>query len=153
MTMTTDYTKPYPPPQPPPRMQSPPPAKSGSSGCLKGALIGCGVLFLLGAAGVAALFLFVFGAIKSSHVYTEAVRRAQSNPQVIARPGTPIETGWWVSGNVNIHNESGNAEITIPIHGSKASATIHAGATEENNNWKFTRLVVEGGGPPIDLLQ
>lgn len=148
--MTTDYTKPYTPSQPP-RMQSPPP--SGSSGCLKGALIGCGVLFLLGVAGVAALFFFVFGAIKSSHVYTEAVHRAQANPQVIARLGTPIEPGWWVSGNVNIKNDSGQAQITIPIHGPKASATIHADAIEENSSWKFTRLVVEGGGPPIDLTQ
>jgi hypothetical protein len=148
--MTTDYTKPYAPPQSP-RMQSPP--KSGGSGCLKGALIGCGVLILLGAAGAAALVFFVFGAIKSSSVYTEAVRRAQSNPQVIARLGTPIEPGWWVSGNVNIHNDSGTAQITIPIHGPKTSATIHADAIEENNSWKFTRLVVEGGGPPIDLAQ
>jgi Cytochrome oxidase complex assembly protein 1 len=151
--MTTDYTKPYEPPQPP-RMQSPPPPKSGGgSGCLKGALIGCGVLILLGAAGVAGLVVFVFGAIKSTHVYTEAVRRAQSNPQVIARLGTPIEPGWWVSGNVNIHNDSGTAQISIPIHGPKVSATIHADAIEENSSWKFTRLVVEGGGPPIDLAQ
>lgn len=150
--MTTDYTKPYMPPQPP-RMQSPPPSASGGSGCLKGALIGCGVLLLLGVAGVAALVFFVFGAIKSSYVYSEAVRRAQSNPQVMARLGTPMETGWWVSGNVNIHNDSGHAQITIPIHGPKARATIHADAVEESNNWKFTRLVVEGGGPPIDLAQ
>jgi hypothetical protein len=149
--MTTDYTKPYTqPPQPP--IQSPPPRASGGSGCLKGALIGCGVLILLGVAGFGALFFFVFSAIKSSYVYTEAVRRAQSNPQVIARLGTPIESGWWVSGNVNIKGQSGNAEISIPIHGPKANATIHADATQENSNWKFTRLVVEGGGPPIDLL-
>jgi hypothetical protein len=149
--MTTDYTKPY-TPQPPP-MQLPPPPRSGGSGCLKGALIGCGVLFLIFVVFVAGLFVFVFNAIKSSYVYSEAVRRAQSNPQVIARLGTPIETGWWVSGNVNIKGQSGQAQISIPIHGPKASATIHADATQENSNWKFTRLVVEGGGPPIDLLQ
>ena len=150
--MTTDYTKPYTPPQSP-RMQSPPPPPaSGGSGCLKGALIGCGILLLIGVAGVTALFVFIFSAIKSSYVYSEAVRRAQSNPQVIARLGTPIETGWWVTGTMNVHGQSGNAEISIPIHGPKANATIHADATEENSNWTFTRLVVEGGGPPIDLL-
>jgi Cytochrome oxidase complex assembly protein 1 len=133
-------------------MQPPPPPRSGGSGCLKGALIGCGILLLISVVFVAGVFFFVFSAIKSSYVYSEAVRRAQSNPQVIGRLGTPIETGWWVSGTMNIKGQSGHAEISIPIHGSKANGTIHADANEENSNWKFTRLVVEGGGPPIDLL-
>ena len=148
--MTTDYTRPYTPPQGP-GMQPAPQAKT--SGCLKGALIGCGLLILITVIFVVGLVVFVFSAIKSNYVYREAVRRAQSNPQVIARLGTPIETGWWVSGNVNIKGQSGQAEISIPIHGPKANATIHADALKENSNWRYTRLVVEGGGPPIDLLK
>jgi hypothetical protein len=148
--MTTDYTKPY-TPQPAPG--TPPPPAAGMSGCLKGALIGCGVLILVGVLGIAGLIVFVFAATRSTWAYTEAVRRAQSNPQVIARLGTPIETGWWVMGNVNLTPGKGQASISIPIHGPKASATIHADAVEENSNWTYTRLVVEGGGPPIDLLK
>ena len=147
--MTIDYTKPYMTPQGP--GTQPPPQRT--SGCLKGAVIGCGILLLAGAVFFAGVTVFVFKAIKNNSVYREAVRRAQSNPQVIAVLGAPIETGWWVTGSVNIHNESGHAEIKIPLNGSKANGTLYADAVREDRNWRYTRLVVKGPGPPIDLLK
>ena len=147
--MTVDYTKPY---QPQGTGTLPPPT-ARHYGCLKGALIGCGIVILIGAIGIAGLLVFVFTAIKSSSVYREAMRRAQANPQVIARLGTPIENGWWVTGTVHINGRSGTASISFPIHGPKAGGTIHADATEENGNWTYEKLVMEGAGPPINLMQ
>src|SRR5207248_1858515 len=103
-------TAPPPPPPPPAPAVTPPPQKS--SGCLKWGLIGCGVVVVLIAAFCAVLMIFVFGAMKRSHVYKGAVERAQNDPRVKAALGEPIETGWWVSGSVHVENSSGNAELT-----------------------------------------
>lgn len=126
---------------------------SRDSGCWKGVAIGCGALFLAGVIGIAGLVYFVFDVIKSNYVYIEAMRRAQANPQITARLGTPIEAGWLISGNVSIKNENGEAHLSIPIHGPRGGATLYLDAFQKNNNWSYTRLEVEGGGPPIDLLK
>ena len=128
-----------------------PPSKG--SGCWKGVAIGCVALIAAGIVGVAGIIVFVFSVIKSTWVYTEAMRRAQANPQVVARLGTPIESGWLISGNVNTKNEGGEAHLSIPIHGPRGGATIYLDAFKKSNDWSFTRLEVEGGGPPIDLLK
>ena len=144
-------TAPPPPPPPPVSAVTPPPQKS--SGCLKWGLIGCGVVVVLIAAFCAVLMIFVFGAMKRSHVYKGAVERAQNDPRVKAALGEPIETGWWVSGSVHVDNGNGNAELTIPLSGPKGTGKLHAIATIENGDWKYERLSMKPErGDRIDLL-
>jgi len=139
----------YIPPQP--QGQQPPPQKSG---CLKWLLIGCSVLLVLGIAAVAVLVFVVFGAIRSTDAYKGARDRAVNDPRVIAALGSPIETGWWVKGSVNVDNDGGHANITFPISGPKGKATVEAIATRDAEKWVYTKLkVYPDGGPPIDLLQ
>jgi len=143
-------TTPYVPPvaTPPPTVE---PQKS--SGCLKWGLIGCGVVVVLIGAFCAAVAIFAFGAMKRSHVYKGAVERAQNDPRVKAVLGEPVETGWWVSGSVHVDNGNGNAELTIPLSGPKASGKLHAIATIENGDWKYERLSMKPErGDRIDLL-
>src|SRR5213592_4793951 len=94
--MTTDYTQPqqYTPPQPGQ------PAQKKSSGCLKIFLIGCSVLIVLGIGLFAVLAFIVFGAIKKSDVYKEALTRVQNDQRVVDALGSPIEAGFWVSGKM-----------------------------------------------------
>jgi Cytochrome oxidase complex assembly protein 1 len=143
--MTTTPTAP-----PPVPAVTPPPQKS--SGCLKWALIGCGVLIALFAAFCAVIVFVVFGAIKRSDVYKGALHRAQSDPRVIAVLGEPIEAGFIVSGNVHVDTNGGNAEINFPISGPKGKAKVHAVATLENGQWKYETLTVTPeNGAMIDL--
>ena len=149
--MTVDYTQPptqqYTPPQP----QQPPAQKS--SGCLKAFLIGCGVLVFLGVAFCAAMVIFVFGAIKRSDVYTEALSRVKADQRVVAVLGEPIEPGFWVSGNVNINNGKGNADFEFPVKGPRGGAKVHAVASTEGQKWEYTTLVVTpANGSPINVL-
>lgn len=159
--MTIDYTKPpqYPPPPPttPPSGPTPPPQQGGSAGKTCGAIagVGCIIVFVGIAAIVAGIVMFVFGLIKSSDVYKEAVHRAATNPQVIEMLGTPIETGWWVMGNVNINNDTGHANITIPLSGPKGRARLVVRATEERGSWEYDRLRVTSTSDEsksVDLL-
>ena len=139
--------------QPPPIV--PPPAQPRqSSGCLKWGLIGCGAIIILGVACIAAIVLFVFGAIKSTDAYRGARSRVERDPRVIEALGSPVETGWWISGHVNVENRRGTADFTFPVHGPKDRGTVHAVAAKENDRWDYSELTVTpSNGPPIDLLK
>jgi multisubunit Na+/H+ antiporter MnhG subunit len=156
--MTIDYTKPpqYPPPPPPnvPGGQLPPPKSNTKKTCGAIAGIGCLVIIVGMVVLIGGIVMFVFGMIKSSDVYKQAVNRAVTNPQVIAMLGTPIETGWWVMGNVNINNDSGHANVTIPLSGPKGSAHLLVRATEDGGTWNYERLIVTSAdnAQRVDLL-
>jgi hypothetical protein len=131
----------------------PPPQPAATSGCLKWLAIGCTALVVLCGIGILGLVFFVFGAIKHSDVYRQALSRASSDPRVVEALGTPIEPGWWVSGSVNANNGEGTANINFPVSGPKGSARIHAAASRDNDAWSYSSIVVrpEKGGE-IDVL-
>ncbi len=106
--------------------------------------------------GFALLIVYlVFGFIKGSDVYQEALNRAQNNPAVVERLGTPIEPGYFFSGNINVSGASGNADLSIPIHGPKGKAKIYLHATRTAGLWNYSLLVVEfiDTGERLDLLE
>jgi cytochrome oxidase complex assembly protein 1 len=154
--MTIDYTQPprnIPPPPPPGSYVPPQQQPQKSSGCWKWGAIGCGLALVIVGIVIVGAFMLAFGLIKQTFVYKDAVHRAETNPQVIAALGTPIGTGWLVSGSVHTEKNSGTADVRIPIEGPKGKANIHCVATMTDNNWKYDTLVVEPEhGPPIDLL-
>jgi cytochrome oxidase complex assembly protein 1 len=148
--MTIDYTR---PPQPQQPMGQPPRGWWSRNwkwfvplGCL--GLIALCAIFIAGIIGV------VFGAMKSSDVYRGALQRAKNSPEVQAALGTPIEEGWFMSGHINMQNNTGDADINIPISGPKGKGTIHAVAKKEASSWKYSVLEVQvHGGPTISLLR
>ena len=116
--------------------------------------VGC-VLPLLACVGfVVAIVAVVFGAIKSSDVYTQALERARSSEEVQAALGTPVEDGWFVSGSININGSSGNADFAIPLSGPNGSATMYVVATKSADRWRFSTLdvAVDDSAERIDLL-
>jgi cytochrome oxidase complex assembly protein 1 len=117
--------------------------------------VGCLTLIVLFAAFVGGIVFTVAGAMKSSDAYKLAMAKAQSNPLVQQRLGTPIAAGMFVSGSVNVAGTSGKADITIPISGPKGKGTIYVDATKFAGEWKFNRLEVgiDGEEQRIDLLQ
>jgi hypothetical protein len=129
----------------------PPPQQSSGSGCLKWFLIGCSALIVLGIAFVVVLVFVVFAGIKSTGAYKGARDRAVNDPRVIEQLGSPVETGWWVMGKIEMSR--GEADLDFPIHGPKGKATVLVRATRDGDRWVYTRLMVEpDNGPPIDLL-
>ncbi len=116
-------------------------------GCLGGIVI-CLVLVV----GILAL---VFGIMKSSEVYKEAVARAEAHPAVQAAIGAPIEKGMFVTGNINTSGTSGKADLAIPISGPDGKATLFTVAKKSEGQWTFTTLIVEikDTGLRIDLIE
>ena len=114
---------------------------------------GCLSLFLLFCAFVAAITLTVFGAIKSTDAYKNAVGRAKADPRVTQAIGTPITEAWYVSGNTHVSGASGESELSIPIHGPKGNATIYVTAIKSAGEWRYSKLIVKiaASGQTIDL--
>jgi|SRR5947207_15231921 len=105
--------------------------------------IGCLTIIVLAVIFAGTIALIVFGAIKSTDVYKEALARAKANPDVIAALGSPIKEGLFVSGNTNVNGASGEANISIPISGPKGKGTIYVVAKKSLGRWEYSELVVE----------
>lgn len=140
------------PPQPfsPP---PPPPPDGKKDGCFKWGALGCGLLALLVMIGTIALLVIVFNAIKSTDLYKEAVRRATSDPRLVAQLGTPIEPGFFVSGNVSVSGSNGDGDIAFSVSGPKGKASVHAVAKRDSDGWHYSELTAKPNhGARIDLL-
>jgi hypothetical protein len=116
---------------------------------------GCLTIIVLFVAFIASICLIVFGAMKSTDVYKDAVARAKANPAVIEALGSPIKEGMFVSGNTNVNGASGESNLSIPISGPKGKGTIYLSAKKSLGRWEYQNLVVEiqSTGERIDLLR
>lgn len=116
--------------------------------------VGCLTVVLLFVAGFALVITFVFGMMKQSSAYSEALEIARADPAVVAALGTPIEDGFMVSGNISENGPSGRAELSIPVSGPRGTATIYVEADKSAGAWKFKTLIAEldAGNERIDLL-
>jgi len=113
-----------------------------------------GALVLL-AGFIASIMFFVFGVMKSSDAYKDAVAKARTHPSVQESIGTPIEEGMFVTGNINVSGPSGNASLSIPLSGPKGEATLFVEAEKSAGQWTCSTLVVEikATQQRIDLLE
>lgn len=100
------------------------------------------------AAFITGILFFVAGLMRSSDVYKEALARAQAHPAVIERLGQPIEPGFFTSGTINVENDRGDADLSIPIHGPKGEATIRVVARKDGGPWQYESM--QAGD--VDLL-
>ena len=117
------------------------------TGCLSMLAITAGVIFLL--------LSLIFGMMKSSDAYKQAMVKVRASTAVSAALGTPIKEGYFTSGSVNVSGPSGNAQLAIPISGPKGTGTVYLEAAKSMGQWSFSKLVVEieGAKERIDLLE
>jgi hypothetical protein len=111
-------------------------------------------LVLLLALVVGGLLTFVFGLLKSSEPYQHAVAVASSNPDVVRELGTPIAPGWYASGSINVSENSGEANLAIPLNGKLRHGTVYVVAKKTDGVWSYDKLemLVEGRDIRIELL-
>ena len=96
---------------------------------------------VLGGVAVGLFVYFVFGAMKKSDVFVEALKRAQNSSEVQAAMGTPIETGWMMQGSFNYENGSGTANFNVPLKGPKGEGTLTAvGEKAVGGPWIYSQL-------------
>jgi hypothetical protein len=112
------------------------------------------VIFGFITAFIVLILTLIFGAIKSSDVYQGALTKVKANPEIVRELGEPIEPGWLVEGSININNDSGDANLEIPISGPRKAATVYVIAKKEKGKWNYSSLevAVDGENKRIDLL-
>jgi hypothetical protein len=101
-----------------------------------------------------ALIGSVFAAMKNSDVAKESLVRAQANPLLMQKLGTPIQEGWLVSGSINVSTTSGDADLAVPISGPKGQGKIYITAHKGAGAWDYQVMVaaIEGSDQRINLL-
>jgi hypothetical protein len=116
------------------------------------AVLGSVLLFALVIGGLLSL---VFGFIRSSEPYKHAVAVVMTDPLAVQALGRPIKVGIIVSGNINIINDSGSADLAIPVHGSAHSGKVYVIAKKSAGVWRYEKLQLWIDGQPggLDLLQ
>ncbi|MFC1497219.1 cytochrome c oxidase assembly factor Coa1 family protein [Verrucomicrobiota bacterium] len=117
--------------------------------------VGCLGSLAIFAGFIALIICLVFGMMKSSGVYKDALAKAKADPSVQKIIGTPIEEGMFVTGNINVNGSSGQADLSIPISGPDGKATVYVVAAKSAGQWTFSTLVVEikETNQRIDLLE
>ncbi|HEV7269151.1 cytochrome c oxidase assembly factor Coa1 family protein [Pseudoxanthomonas sp.] len=111
------------------------------------------LLLALFAAFVFGIVALVFGAIKSSAPYQQALTRAQSDPAVIAALGEPIRAGFFVQGNISTSGASGEADLAIPLDGARADGTLYVVAEKRAGEWRYETLAVNVDGGERVVLE
>lgn len=114
-------------------------------GCLV-PLMCCGV-FGLGT------YVAVSQVIQNSGAYKGAIAQVNANAEVAATLGTPVTPGLGLSGSVKENNESGSADFSVPITGSKGEGSMHVVAQRRNGQWTYRTITVTAGGKTIDVLE
>jgi len=111
------------------------------------------VLIITSVLLIAGSIYSVFGLLKSSDPYVQAVARTKASPAVTSALGTPVTEGFFTTGRINFSGGSGNAQLAIPMSGPKGNATVYVIAQQTVGQWHFSALIVhiESTGKRIDL--
>jgi hypothetical protein len=109
--------------------------------------------------GLAIFAALLFGVIscefRNSWVYQDALKRAQSDAEVIELLGEPIMDGWFASGSLELRDsEEGDAELSIPIYGPQMKGRLSVSAERLNGIWRYRKLevIASDGRREINLL-
>ncbi|MGB7536977.1 MAG: cytochrome c oxidase assembly factor 1 family protein [Anaerolineales bacterium] len=127
-------------------METPPPKKSWFARFWWTLILAACLLFALTAicvVGTGAAGVFgIFGLMKSSPAYQDALVVVQEEPRAQQLLGTPIQSGWFVSGEISETPSTGTAELSFPVSGPKGSGTVYVSAKKVEGGWVITRLVL-----------
>lgn len=116
--------------------------------------VGCGTLIILFFLGVGALIFGVTGMMSESTPAKHALDKASENPIVIEQIGTPLEVKGMVSGEINFSNNSGDADLVIPVAGPNGKARIRVVAEKVDGEWYYEKLyiVLKDNNQQVNLL-
>ena len=122
------------------------------TGCCLGTILGIILSIAIFGMGIVGLVSGISKILKSSEPYQTAVALAKSNDKVTEALGTPIEEGFPM-GSVNTNNDAGDANLTIPLTGSKGKGTIYVVGTRSGGTWTYSKMTVKitGTDEEIDL--
>lgn len=83
--------------------------------------------------------------MKDSGAFELTMSTAQASPCVSGILGSPLETGWMISGNITESTTDGSADLSIPVKGPKGKGTLDVQANKPKGDWRIESLVFKHG--------
>jgi hypothetical protein len=129
---------------------------------LIGIAIGCGtclflpfVFLLFGGLAMFGVLGEAANPLTNNDAYRMALHALRRDSKAAALLGDDIKASGFVGGNVNFHNQSGQAELTIPVRGSRGSGSLQLKAEKRDGIWHFEKLKLFSPDLPesLDLLR
>jgi len=111
------------------------------------------ILLGLGLAVAIMVAVVVPRLMKSSDAYRLTMETVRADDRVKAALGDNIDGGYWVLGSVQVFDGgSGDAQLIIPIHGSRRWGWAFSHAVRSAGKWDLRLVVVLGGEASIVLV-
>lgn len=114
---------------------------------------GCLTIIIIGLVMVVVGVFTFANKIKTASGGEEALELAQSNQELIAIIGEPVESNGFGSFNVSIKNGVKTSNATTPIKGPKGEATINISTRGEGDEkvYEIYTITIDGSGQVIEL--
>ncbi|STE54731.1 cytochrome c oxidase assembly factor Coa1 family protein [Empedobacter falsenii] len=78
-----------------------------------------------------------------SDVTKHAINIINQNPEVQQKLGADVKTNGVFTGNISITNDTGEANISVPIKGTKGSGTAIIVGEKEFDKWNYEKIAVQ----------
>jgi len=104
---------------------------------------GCFSIIIVAVVAIGSIFYGVTNAIEDSQPYEYALKKINSDEDLINALGSPIEKDGMVSGNWNYTNGEKSAKMAISISGPKGNGTLFVEATQKDDDWNYDVIRVE----------
>lgn len=106
--------------------------------------VGCLSFVILFIGLIVGGFFWGFSKITSdSDVTKHAMNIINQNPEVKQKLGSDIVTDGIFRGNISITNNTGEANITVPIKGTKGSGSAIIVGEKEFDKWHYEKIAVQ----------
>jgi hypothetical protein len=92
--------------------------------------------------------------MKQSGAYQLALSHVETHSGAREILGSPLQAGWFVSGETRISGPSGKANISFSVSGPKGSGTVYVDAKKEMGKWNLKNIVllVDPGKRRVSLI-
>ncbi|HZI48079.1 MAG TPA: cytochrome c oxidase assembly factor Coa1 family protein [Pyrinomonadaceae bacterium] len=102
---------------------------------------------------VGGILWFTFRTIGNSQAADEARAYLRNNQKLKADIGEVKEFGSFITGNVNVRNQNGDATLSLKVYGERKTVNATVDLTYRNNRaWRVTGAQYVSDGRTIDLL-
>jgi hypothetical protein len=113
------------------------------------------IIWVVVIGGVSALAFSIPRIMKSSDAYQMTMEAIRADQRVKDAIGDDLTDSFWIGGSVSVDaNGTGDAQLSIPIQGSKGSGNAMSHAVRRGGIWTMRLLVVtvDGSETPIVLV-
>lgn len=111
------------------------------------------VLGLIVALFVGGILWFTFRTIGNSRAADEARAYLRNNQKLKADIGDVKEFGSFITGNINVRNQNGDATLSLKVYGERKTVNATVDLMYRNNRaWRVTGAQYVSDGRTIDLL-